>query len=101
MPTEVHIVKPVVYPVVICECENWTIKKTESLRLDSFKLWYWRRLLRIPLDSKEIKLISPKGINPKYSLEELMLKLKLQYFGHLMRRANSVKKKQKPNAGND
>ena len=65
MPTEVHIVKPVVYPVVICECENWTIKKTESLRLDSFKLWYWRRLLRIPLDSKEIKLISPKGNQPQ------------------------------------
>ena len=95
MPTEVHIVKPMVYPVVICECKNWTIKKTESWRTDSFKLWYWRRLLRIPWIARRLKQSILKEINPKYSLEELMLKLKLQYFGHLMQRANSLEKKKK------
>ena len=73
-------------------CESWNIKKAECQRIDAFKLWCWRRLLKSPLDSKEIKPISLKEINPEYSLEGLMLKLKLQYFGHLMRRANSLEK---------
>ena len=91
LPTKVHIVKAIVFPVVIFECENWTIKKTEHWRTDVFELWCWRRL-ESPLDCKEIKPVNPKQINPEYSLEGLMLKLKLQYFGNLMRRTDSLEK---------
>ena len=84
MPTKVRLVKAMVFPVVMYGCESWTIKKAERQRIDAFELWYWRRLLESPLDSKEIQPVNPKEISPEYSLEGLMLKLKLQYFGHLM-----------------
>ena len=74
------------------KCESWTVKKVEHQRIDAFKLWCWRRLLRVFLDCKEIKSVNLKEINPDYSLEGLMLKLKLQYFGHLMQRADSLEK---------
>ena len=86
LPTKTHLVKAMVFPVVMYGCESWAIKKAEHQRTDAFKLWCWRRL-EIPLDNKKIKLV-----NPEYSLEGLMLKLKFQYFGHLMRRANSLEK---------
>ena len=89
--TKVHIVKAMVFPVVTYRCERWTIKKAESRRTDAFTLWCWRTL-ESPLDSKEIKPVNPKEINPEYSLEGLMLKLKLQYFSHLMRRDDSLEK---------
>ena len=82
MPINVHIVKAIVFPVVMYGCESWTLKKAEQ-KVDAFKLWYWRSL-ESPLDSKEINQSILKEMNPKYSLERLMLKLKLQYFGHLM-----------------
>ena len=92
--TNVHLVKAMVFPVVMYGCESWTIKKVERGRFDAFELWCWRRLLS-PLDYKEIKPVNPKGnqsilkeISPEYSLEGLMLKLKLQYFGRLMQRIN-------------
>ena len=89
LPTKVHIVKVIVFPAVMYRCESWTIKKAEPQRIDSFKLWFWRRLLRVPWTSGEQNL---KKINPVYSLEGLMLKLKLQYFGHLIWRADSLEK---------
>ena len=89
-PTKVHLVKAMVFPVVICGCESWTIKKAERWRLGAFKLWL-EKTLESPLDCKEIKPVL-KEINPKDSLEGLMLKLKLQYFGHLMRRVDSLEK---------
>ena len=89
MPTKVRLVKAVVFPVVMYGCESWIIKKAEGRRTDVFELWCWRRLLN-PLDCKEIKPVNPKEINPDYSLEGLTLKLKLQYFGHLMRRTDSL-----------
>ena len=82
LPIKVHIVKAIVFPVVMYGCESWTLKKAEQ-KVDAFKLWYWRSL-ESPLDSKEINQSILKEMNPKYSLERLMLKLKLQYFGHLM-----------------
>ena len=82
LPIKVHIVKAVVFPVVMYGCESWTLKKAEQ-KVDAFKLWYWRSL-ESPLDSKEINQSILKEMNPKYALERLMLKLKLQYFGHLM-----------------
>ena len=88
LPTKVHLVKAVVFPVVMYGCESWTIKKAERPIIDAFELWCWRRLLRVPPRSSQSIL---KEISPEYSLEELMLKLKLQYFGHLMRRAYSLK----------
>ena len=88
--TKVHLVKAMVFPVVMYGCESWTIKKAEHRRIDAFELWCWRRL-KSRLDSKEIKAIL-KEINPENSLEGLMLKLKLQNFGHLMQRANSLEK---------
>ena len=91
LPTKVHIVKAVVFPIVMYRCEIWTIKKAEYWRFDDSKLRCWRRLLGV-LDSKEIKAINPKGINSEYPLEELTLKLKLQYFGWLMQSANSMEK---------
>ena len=84
LPTNVHLIKAMVFPVVMCECESWTIKKAESRRTDAFELWCWRRPLRVPWTAKRSNQSILKEITPEYSLEELMLKLKLQYFGHLM-----------------
>ena len=82
--TNVHIIKAMVFLVVMYRCESWTIKKVECRRTDAFKLWCWRRLLRVPWTARRSNQSTPKDINPEYSLERLMLKLKLQYFGHLM-----------------
>ena len=84
LPTKVHLVNAMVFPVVMYGCENWTIKKAERQRIDAFELWCWRRLLRVPWTARRSKLSILKEISPEYSLEGLMLKLKLQYFGHLM-----------------
>ena len=92
MLTEVHLVKAMVFPVVMYGCESWTIKKAECRRIDTFKLWCWRRLLRVPWTTRISNQLILKEINPEYSLEGLMLKLKLQYFGHLMQRADSLEK---------
>ena len=83
LPTKVHLVRAMVFPVVMYGCESWTIKKAEHRRIDAFELWYWRRLLRVPWTARFNQSIL-KEISPEYSLEGLMLKLKLQYFGHLM-----------------
>ena len=91
LPTKVHIVKAMVFPVVMYGCESWTIKKAEHQRIDAFELWCWRRLLRVPWTAKRSNQSILKEINHEYSLEGLILKLKLQYFGHLMRRTNSLK----------
>ena len=90
LPTKVHLVKAIVFPVVMCGCESWTIKKTEHQRIDAFELWYWRRLLRVPWTARRSNQSILKEIGPEYSLEGLMLKLKLQYFGHLMQRIDSL-----------
>ena len=82
--TKVHIVKAMVFPVVTYSCESWTIKKAECQRIDAFKLWFWRRLLKVPWTARRSNQSILREINPEYSLEGLMLKLKLQYFGHLM-----------------
>ena len=92
LPTKVHVVKATVFPGVMCGCESWTIKKAECQRTDAFKLWCWRILLRVPWTARRSNQSILKEINPEYSLERLMLKLKLQYFGHLMQRANSLEK---------
>ena len=92
LPTKVHLVKAVVFPVVMYGCESWTIKKTEYQRIDAFELWCWRRLLRVPWKARRSNQSILKEISPEYSLEGLMLKLKLQYFGYLMRRADSLEK---------
>ena len=92
LPTKVRIVKSVVFPVVIYGCESWTIKKAECQRIDVFELWCWRRLLRVPSTARRSNQSILKEISPKYSLEGLMLKLKLQYIGHLMQRTNSLEK---------
>ena len=84
LPTKVCLVKAVVFPVVMYGCESWTIKKAEHQRIDAFELWYWRRLLRVPWTARRSNQSILKEMSPEYSLEELMLKLKLQYFGHLM-----------------
>ena len=88
--TKVHLVNAMVFPVVMYGCESWTIKKVECQRTDVFELWYWRRLLRVPWTARRSNQSVLKEINLEYSLEGLMLKLKLQYFGHLMRRATSL-----------
>ena len=90
--TKVHIVKAIVFPVVMSECESWTIKKAECQRIYAFQLWCWRRLLRVPWTARGSNQSILKEINPEYLLEGLMLKLKLQYFGHLMGRADSLEK---------
>ena len=90
--TKVHLVKAMIFPVVMHGCESWTIKKAEPWRIDAFELWCWRRLLRVPWTARRSKQSILKEISPEYSLEGLMLKLKLQYFGHLMRRTNSLEK---------
>ena len=92
LPTKVHLVKAVVFPVVMYECESWTIKKAECRRIDDFELWCWRRLLRVPWAARRSNQSVLKEISPGYSLEGLMLKLKLQYFDHLMQRADSFEK---------
>ena len=89
---KVHLVKAMVFPVVMYGCESWTIKKTECPRIDAFELWCWRRLLRVPWTARRSNQSILKEISPEYSLEGLMLKLKLQYFGHLMQRTNSFEK---------
>ena len=90
--TQVHLVKAVVFPIVMYECESWTIKKAEHQRIDAFELWCWRRLLRVPWAARRSNQSILKEISPEYSLEGLMLKLKLQYFDHLMRRADHWKR---------
>ena len=92
LPTKVHLVKALVFPVVLYGCENWTIKKAEHRRIDAFELWCWRRLLRVPWTARRSKQSIPKEISPGYSLEGLMLKLKRQYFDHLMQRTDSFEK---------
>ena len=91
-PTKVCLVKAMVFPVVMYGCKNWTIKKAEHQRIDAFELWCWRRLLRVPWTARRSNQSILKEISPEYSLEGLMLKLKLQYFGHLMRRTDSFEK---------
>ena len=92
MPTKVHLVKGMVVPVVMYGCESVTIKKAEHQRIDAFELWCWRRLLRVPWTARRSKQSILKEISPEYSLEGLILKLKLRYFGHLMQRADSFEK---------
>jgi len=92
LPTKVCLVKAMVFPVVMYVCESWTIKKAEHRRIDAFELWCWRRLLRVPWTARKSNQSVLKEISPEYSLEGLMLKLKLQYFDHLMRRADSFEK---------
>ena len=92
LPTKVRLVKPMVFPVVIYGCESWTVKKAERRKIDAFELWCWRRLLRVPWTARRSNQSILKEISPGYSLEGLMLKRKLQYFGHLMRRADSLEK---------
>ena len=92
LPTKTHIVKAMVFPVVIYRYESWTIKKAECQRIDAFELWCWRRLLRVPWTVRISNQSILKEINPKYSLEGLMLKLKFQYFGHLTKKASSLEK---------
>ena len=92
LPTKVCLVKAVVFPVIMYGCESWTVKKAEHRRIDAFELWCWRRLLRVPWTARRSNESILKEISPEYSLEGLILKLKLQYFGHLMRRAYSFEK---------
>ena len=89
MPTKVHLVKAMVFPVVMYGCESWTVKKAEHRRIDALELWCWRRLLGVPWTARSSNQSILKQISPGYSLEGLMLKLKLQFFGHLMQRADS------------
>ena len=92
MPTKVHLVKAMVFPVVMYGCESWTIQKAEHRRIDAFELWCWRRLLRVPWTARRSNQSILKEISPKCSLVGLLLNLKLQYFGHLMRRSDSFEK---------
>ena len=92
LPTKVHIVKDTVFLVAVYGCESWTIKKAEHQRIDAFELWCWRRLLRVPWTARRSNQSILKEISPEYSLEGLMLNLKLQYFGYLMQRADSLEK---------
>ena len=92
LPTKARLVKAMVFLVVMCGCDSWTIKKVERQRINAFEVWCWRRLLRVPWTAKRSNQCILKEISPEYSLEGLMLKLKLQYFGHLMQRSNSLEK---------
>ena len=92
MPTKVRLLKTIVFPVVMYGCESWTVKKAECQRIDAFKLWCWRRLLRVPWTARRSNQSILKEISPGISLEGMMLKLKLQYVGHLMRRVDSLEK---------
>ena len=98
LPTKVSLVKAMVFPVVMYECESWTVKKAERRRIDAFELWCWRRLLRVPWTARRSNLSILKEISPRCSLEGMMLKLKLQYFGHLIRGVDSL---EKTDAGRD
>ena len=99
LPAKVHLVKAMVFPVVMYGCESWTVKKAERQRIDTFELWCWRRFLRVPWTARRSNQSILKEISPECSLEGLMLKLKLQYFGHLNRRARLIRKD--PDAGKD
>ena len=92
LPTKVRLIKAMVFPVVMYGCESWTVKKGEHQRIDAFELWCWRRLLRVPWTTRRFNQSILKEINPGISLEGMMLKLKLQFFGHLMRRVDSLEK---------
>ena len=92
MPTEVHLVKTIVFPIVMYGCESWTIKKAEHRRINAFELWCWRKLFRVSWTARKSNQSILKEISPEYSLERLMLKLKLQSFGHLMQRTDSFEK---------
>ena len=92
LSTKIRLVKATVFTVIMCGCESWTLKKAEHRRIDGFELWCWRRLLRVPWTARRSNQSILKEINPEYSLEGLMLKLKLQYFGHLMHRTDSLEK---------
>ena len=92
LPTKVHLIKAMVFPVVMYGCESWTVKKTERRRINAFELWCWKRLLRVPWTARRSNQSILKEISPGCSLEGLMLKLKLQYFGHLMQRVDSLEK---------
>ena len=92
LPTKVHLVKGMVFPVVICGCESCTIKKAEHRRIDAFEMWCWRRLLKVPWTARRSNHSVLKEISPEYSFGGLMLKMKLQYFGHLMRRGDTFEK---------
>ena len=92
LPTKVHLVKAMVFPVVMYGCESWTVKKAERRRIDAFELWCWRRLLRVPWTARRSNKSILKEASPECSFEGLMLRLKLQYFGHLMRRVDSLEK---------
>ena len=92
LPTKVHLVKAMVFPMVTYGCQNWTVKKAECRRIDAFELWCWRRLLRVPWTARRSNQSILKEVSPGCSLEGMMLKLKLQYFGHLMRRVDSLEK---------
>ena len=92
LTTKVCLMKAMVFPVVMCGCESWAIRKVENQRVDAFELWCWRRLLRVPWTARRSNQSILKEISPEYSLEERMLKLKLQYFGHLMQRPDSFEK---------
>ena len=92
LPAKVHLVEAMVFPVVMYGCKSWTIKKAECRRIDAFELWYWRRLLRVPWIARRFNWFILKEINREYSLDGLMLKLNLLYFGHLMRRTDSLEK---------
>ena len=92
LPTKVHLVKSMVFPAVMYGCESWTVKKVERQRIDAFELWCWRRLLRVSWTARRSNQSIVKEISPEYSLEGLMLKLKLEYFGHLIQRADSFEK---------
>ena len=98
LPTKVHLIKAMVFPVVMYGCESWTVKRAERRRIDAFELWCWRRLLRVPWTARRSNQSILKEISPGCSLEGMMLKLKLQYFGHLMRRVDSL---EKTDAGRD
>ena len=92
LPKKIHLVRAIIFPVVMYGCESWTTKKAELRRTDAFELWCWRRLLRVPLTARRSNQSILKGIGPEYSLEGPMLKLKLQYFGHLLQRTDSLKR---------
>ena len=92
MSTKIHLVKAMVFPIVMYGCEGWTVKKSEGQKIDDFELWFWRRLLRVPWTARRSNQSILKEISPEYSLEGLMLKLKLQYFGHLILRDDSLEK---------
>ena len=94
LPTKVHLVKAMIFPLVMCGCESWTVKKAEYQKMDAFELWCWRRLLRVPWTARRPSQSILKEISPGISLEGMILKLKHQYFGHLMRRVDSLEKTQ-------